>query len=75
MPRARTTAVRIVGVALTGLALAACTGGSDSGDGAAVASGNPDTCPGDVVDVVVSVPEIPVTSALVSGPPGLSGRR
>jgi zinc/manganese transport system substrate-binding protein len=55
VPRARTTAVRIAGVALTGLALAACTGGSGSGDGAAVASGNPDTCPGDVVDVVVSV--------------------
>ena len=53
MPRARTTAVRITAVALTGLALAACTGGSD-GD-AAVATGNPDACPGDVVDVVVSV--------------------
>jgi zinc/manganese transport system substrate-binding protein len=53
VPRARTTAVRIIAVALTGLALAACTGGSD--DGAAVATGNPDTCPGDVVDVVVSV--------------------
>jgi zinc/manganese transport system substrate-binding protein len=53
VPRARTTAVRITAVALTGLALAACTGGSD-GD-AAVATGNPDACPGDVVDVVVSV--------------------
>ena len=57
MLRARTTAVRITAIALTGLALAACTGGSGAGSGgaSAVATGNPETCPGDVVDVVVSV--------------------
>ena len=53
MPRARTIAVRIALAALTAAGLAACTDGS--GDGSAVATGNPDACPGDVVDVVVSV--------------------
>ncbi|TFV86401.1 zinc ABC transporter substrate-binding protein [Blastococcus sp. CT_GayMR16] len=52
MPRARTTAVRTA-VALTTLAVAACSGGSD--DGSTVATGNADACPGEVVDVVVSV--------------------
>src|SRR4051794_21192258 len=49
MPRARTA----VAVALAVLGLAGCTGGSD--DGSAVATGDPAACPGDVVDVVVSV--------------------
>ena len=54
MPRARTTAVRTALVAVAVVGLAACTdGGSDRGS--AVASGDPDACPGDVVDVVVSV--------------------
>jgi zinc/manganese transport system substrate-binding protein len=53
VPRAHTTAVRTALVALSCLALAACTGGS--GTGSAVASGNPASCPGTVVDVVVSV--------------------
>jgi zinc/manganese transport system substrate-binding protein len=53
MPPARTTAVRTAVVALTTLGLAACT--SDSGDGSTVATGDPGACPGDVVDVVVSV--------------------
>ena len=53
MPRARTTAVRTAVIVMTSLALAACTGGS--GDGSAVATGDPAVCPGHVVDVVVSV--------------------
>jgi zinc/manganese transport system substrate-binding protein len=54
VPRARTTAVRTALVAAAVVGLAACT---DSGGdrGSAVASGDPDACPGDVVDVVVSV--------------------
>ena len=54
MPRPRTTAVRTALVVAAAVGLTAC---SDSGgdQGAAVASGNPDACPGDVVDVVVSV--------------------
>ena len=54
MPRVRTTAARTALAALTALTLTACTGG-DADSGAAVASGNPDTCPGDVLEVVVSV--------------------
>ena len=53
MPRTRTT-VRTALVAVAVVGLAACTdGGGDQGS--AVASGDPDACPGDVVDVVVSV--------------------
>jgi zinc/manganese transport system substrate-binding protein len=56
VPRARTTAVRTAVVALTALAVAACSGGSGSpDDGSTVATGDPDACPGEVVDVVVSV--------------------
>ena len=54
MPRVHTTAVRASLVVLAVVGLAACTdGGTDRGS--AVASGDPDACPGDVVDVVVSV--------------------
>jgi len=54
VPRTRTTAVRTALVTVAVVGLAACSdGGSDQGS--AVASGNPDACPGDVVDVVVSV--------------------
>jgi zinc/manganese transport system substrate-binding protein len=54
VPRARTAAVRTALVAITVAGLAACThGGGDQGS--AVASGDPDACPGDVVNVVVSV--------------------
>jgi zinc/manganese transport system substrate-binding protein len=43
-------------VALAALGLTACSGGDGQADSqAAVSSGNPATCPGDVVDVVVSV--------------------
>jgi zinc/manganese transport system substrate-binding protein len=51
VPRARIVAP----VALAALLLAGCTGDGEPEDGAAVASGNPDACPGEVVDVVVSV--------------------
>ncbi|MGY1801749.1 metal ABC transporter solute-binding protein, Zn/Mn family [Blastococcus sp. SYSU D00922] len=52
MPRLRTS---LVPLALTALLLAGC-GGEDAPEStAAVASGNPDTCTGEVVDVVVSV--------------------
>jgi zinc/manganese transport system substrate-binding protein len=50
--RARTA---VVPLALCALLLAGCGGGTDPAEGAAVASGNPDACPGEVVDVVVSV--------------------
>jgi zinc/manganese transport system substrate-binding protein len=50
VPRIRTTAVGALAV----LALSACSAGGDDG-GAAVSEGNPDACPGEVVDVVVSV--------------------
>jgi zinc/manganese transport system substrate-binding protein len=54
VPRARPTAVRTVLAVVAVVGLAACTdGGGD--EGSAVATGNPDACPGDVVDVVVSV--------------------
>jgi len=55
VPRARSTAVRSALAGLAALALTACTADDGSGDGAAVSSGNPDSCPGEVVDVVVSV--------------------
>ena len=55
MPRHRSTVVRTALAGLTVLALTACTGGEGDDDGAAVSSGNPDACPGEVVDVVVSV--------------------
>jgi zinc/manganese transport system substrate-binding protein len=42
-------------VALAALLLAGCTGDGEPAGGAALASGNPDACPGEVVDVVVSV--------------------
>jgi zinc/manganese transport system substrate-binding protein len=45
----------VVSLALAGLLLAGCGGESDPGDGATVATGNPDACAGEVVDVVVSV--------------------
>jgi zinc/manganese transport system substrate-binding protein len=48
--RVRTTALAV----LTATTLAGC-GSGGGGTGAAVASGNPAACPGDVVDVVVSV--------------------
>jgi len=52
--RARRTAVRTALVAAAVVGLAACTDGA--GDRASsVASGDPDACPGEVVDVVVSV--------------------
>ena len=51
VPRARSTAAL---AALVALALSACAAGS-SGGGAAVSQGDPDACPGQVVDVVVSV--------------------
>ena len=51
MPRARSTAALGALVALT---LSACAAGSSAG-GAAVSEGDPGACPGQVVDVVVSV--------------------
>ncbi|MCW2683436.1 MAG: fimA [Blastococcus sp.] len=50
MSRARTT----VTAALLAASLSGC-GSSESGDGAAIASGDPSLCPGEVVDVLVSV--------------------
>jgi zinc/manganese transport system substrate-binding protein len=53
LSRARTT---VVPVALATLLLAGCSdAGKQPVNGAAVASGDPDACPGEVVDVVVSV--------------------
>jgi zinc/manganese transport system substrate-binding protein len=49
--RARIALVPLVAAVL----LAGCGGDDDPGGDAAVASGNPDTCTGEVVDVVVSV--------------------
>jgi zinc/manganese transport system substrate-binding protein len=51
VPRARSTAAL---AALVGLTLSACAAGSSAGS-AAVSEGDPDACPGQVVDVVVSV--------------------
>jgi len=50
--RARAT---VVPVALAALLLAGCGDDGDLTDGPAVASGDPGACPGEVVDVVVSV--------------------
>jgi zinc/manganese transport system substrate-binding protein len=50
VPRARTTALAVLTAAL----LAGCSSGGEE-TGAAVASGDPSACPGEVVDVVVSV--------------------
>jgi zinc/manganese transport system substrate-binding protein len=50
---ARTTLLSLVAVLL----LAGCRNGDEAGSVATVASGNPDTCTGEVVDVVVSVPQ------------------
>jgi zinc/manganese transport system substrate-binding protein len=52
VPRARTT---VVPLALAAVLLAGCSGDGDRTDGATVAAGDPDACPGEVVDVVVSV--------------------
>lgn len=41
--------------ALGTLAVAGCSGGGSAGDGAAVRPGDPEACPGDVIDVAVSV--------------------
>jgi zinc/manganese transport system substrate-binding protein len=49
--RARTTLVPLVACLL----LPGCGGDDDPGSGAVVATGNPDACTGEVVDVVVSV--------------------
>ena len=51
MVRVRTALVPLV----VGLLLAGCGSDDDPGSSAAVATGNPDTCTGEVVDVVVSV--------------------
>jgi zinc/manganese transport system substrate-binding protein len=51
VPRVRT----LLPLALAALLLAGCTGDSEPANGAAVASGDPKACPGEVVDVVVSV--------------------
>ncbi len=52
MPRTRTTVVvpAIIAAALTG-----CSDGGSAGNSAAVRSGDPEACPGEVVDVAVSV--------------------
>jgi zinc/manganese transport system substrate-binding protein len=52
VPRLRTTAVPL---ALSALLLAGCGGEDAPESDAAVVSGNPDTCTGELVDVVVSV--------------------
>ena len=52
MSRAHTI---VVPVALATLLLAGCSDAGSPLDGAAVASGDPDACPGEVVDAVVSV--------------------
>jgi zinc/manganese transport system substrate-binding protein len=52
VPRARNT---VAPLALAALLLAGCSGDGKSTDGAAVTSGDPAACPGEVVDVVVSV--------------------
>jgi len=53
VPRIRRS-VRTAPAAVALLALAACSGGA-SDEGTAVSAGNPDACPSEVVDVVVSV--------------------
>ena len=54
MPRTRTTAVRTALALVAVVGLTACSDGGSDQD-AAVASGDPEACPGDIVDVVVSV--------------------
>ena len=55
MLRTRTSVVPLaIGIAAL-VGLSACSGDDGSGAGARVAEGNPAACPGDVVDVVVSV--------------------
>src|SRR5215217_6889328 len=52
MPHARTAAsLAVLGV----LAVAGCSASGSAGNEAAVRSGDPDACPGTVVDVAVSV--------------------
>ena len=59
MLRTRTPLARLAlgvpAVVLAVVGLSACSGDDGSGAGARVAEGNPAACPGDVVDVVVSV--------------------
>jgi zinc/manganese transport system substrate-binding protein len=52
VPRAHTT---VVPLALAAVLLAGCNGDGEQTDSATVATGDPDACPGEVVDVVVSV--------------------
>ena len=52
MPTRRTTVLALTG--LTALTLSACSGGGTEHRGA-TSAGNPDACPGELVDVVVSV--------------------
>jgi zinc/manganese transport system substrate-binding protein len=54
VPRARTV-VRSAVALLAALGLAACGNGGEPDAGSTVASGDPAACPGEVVDVVVSV--------------------
>jgi zinc/manganese transport system substrate-binding protein len=51
----RTTAVRTALAAIAALALSACGTRGDDATGASVSTADPGACPGDVVDVVVSV--------------------
>jgi zinc/manganese transport system substrate-binding protein len=53
VPRASTTRAALAALAVLGLS--ACSGGADAAHQAAVSSGDPAACPGEVVDVVVSV--------------------
>ena len=53
MPHVRTTTPAVL--AVLAMSLAGCSDAGDQESAAAVSSGNPDACPGDVVDVVVSV--------------------
>ncbi|MCW2739799.1 MAG: hypothetical protein JWR45_221 [Blastococcus sp.] len=55
MPRARIITASTALAAVAVLGLTACGGATADDTGVAVASGDPATCPGDVVDVVVSV--------------------
>jgi zinc/manganese transport system substrate-binding protein len=54
MPRALPTTLAAL-AALAALTLTACSGSGETENHAAVSSGDPGACPGDVVDVVVSV--------------------
>jgi zinc/manganese transport system substrate-binding protein len=53
--RALSTVPLVAPLAIAALLLTGCTRDGEPADGAAVASGDPDACPGEVVDVVVSV--------------------